>query len=412
MNLEPVIHVSAARARLQASLSVIDGYESVLLADSIGRCLLDPILAPFDVPACAVSAMDGYAVHAETGRLAPFSLTVTGTALAGHPAAVAVDGHTTVRIMTGAVLPDGADTVVMQEQVELRAHEAHFVHAITPGSNVRLAGEDLARGDIAVAAHRRLTASDMQRAASLGHAALRVRRRLKVALLSSGDEIRPIGAPLAEGTVYDSNRQFLLAALRQLGVSLLDFGIVADDPNRIEDMLDQALHNADLLITTGGASRGDADYVSALLQRLGDTVFAGVAMKPGRPTRLTLVKRPVNLAGLAPQLAVLSLPGTPGAMLTAFTVFATEAIELMQGSRRLGRRFSARLDGSLRGHPERTEYLPARLSYDSEGAIATAPIRRDGSARVAFDASIDALVELAPGAYEKRPGDPVALIVL
>ncbi len=382
------------------------------LADSAGRILCEPILALVNVPICRVAAMDGYALAGNPVRALPFSLAVVGTALAGHAASVGVDATSTVRIMTGAVLPTGADSVVMQEDVQVLEGRVQFSHAVVTGQNVRWPGEDLAVGDIAVAARRRLNAADVQRAASLGWTTLQVRRRLKVALFSSGDEVRPIGAPLAENMVYDSNRQFLIAALKDLDVSVLDLGIVADHQAPIAAALEHASQTADLLITTGGASRGDADIVSQLLERLGHTVFAGVAMKPGRPTRLTLLKRSPAPGPLAPDLAVLSLPGTPSAMLTAFHVFATEAIDLMQGIGGTARRFSARLDGSLMGHASRTEYVPARLTYDSDGAIVTAPIRRGASAAGVFDASIDALVELPAGIYQKRPGDAVAVMLL
>ena len=412
MNPDRAISVGEARERITAAVAEITETEVVDLADCIGRILLAPIRSQVDVPVCPMSAMDGYALAADPDRAVPFTLLIAGTALAGHPASVAVDLTNTVRIMTGAVMPTGSNAVVMQEQADATGGRVQFQQSVAAGHNVRLAGEDLAAGDVAVPSARRMNAADLQRAASLGHATLRVMRQLRVGLFSTGDEVQPVGAPLADGAVYDSNRQFLLAALNTLNVQVVDLGIVSDHPDSITAAFQQALRTVDLLITTGGAARGAADYTSQLLQQLGRTIFAGVAMKPGRPTRLTLLNRSRAAAGLGDELPVLTLPGTPFAMLTAFTVFATDLIDLMQGSQPRLRRFSARLDGGLMSHANRTEYLPARLRYDLHGAIATAPIRRSSTAGDRFDASIDALVELPAGLYEKRPGDPVAVILL
>jgi molybdopterin molybdotransferase len=420
MNHEPVIEVGEALKRIGDVLGAVPGEEEVALEDALGRFLIEPLHANLNVPERATAAMDGYALRAAdaAGKKPPFALENIGTVLAGHSPGRALSSGQCVRIMTGALLPDGADSVVMIEDTALADGTVIIASRVLPGSHVRLAGEQLALGDVALDAGRALAPADLQVAAMLGHASLKVRRRPRVAVFSSGDEVQPLGTNLKQGAVYDSNRQFLLAALSSIGVDILDLGIVRDERALISRAIDTAAASADVLITTGGASRGDADHVSRLLQERGTTVFAGVAMKPGRPSRLTLCSRgepaPLEVAQQSEVLPVFALPGSPAAMLTAFYVLVAPGLALLSGAGRFSsRRIKARLEGSLDASRGRTTYIAARLEFGDQGALA----RPSGKTRpvlpgARLEAGLDGLIELSEQHGARQHGDSVTVLLV
>jgi molybdopterin molybdotransferase len=258
MSHEPPIPVAVALSRVMETFDAVDGSEVVDLPCALGRILIEPLVAPVDVPALATSAMDGVALCARDieGKALPLELTLLGRVLAGHLPDLRPGPGQCVRIMTGALLPEGCDTVVLQEDIVLLDGAVRIVEPVTPGANVRRPGEQWCSGDVCLDAGERLRPADLQTAAMLGLSPLRVRRAPRVAILSSGDEVQALGSSLHEGEVFDSNRQFLLAALAQLGVTVIDLGIVADAADLLATAVARAALEADLLLTTGGRSRG------------------------------------------------------------------------------------------------------------------------------------------------------------
>ena len=276
--------IADARRTMLDAVRPVTGWESIPLSDALGRVLDRDVVAPFDVPAHDNCAMDGYALRA--ADLAPAGgtrLTVVGTALAGKAFSGSVGAGQAVRVMTGAVLPPGADLVVPQESTHAEGDTVEFPAGARVGQNVRRAGEDLARGQAALRAGRRIGPADLGLLASLGIAEVAVRRRIRVAIVSTGDEIASIGRALGPGEIYDSNRYTLTAALRRLDVELLDLGVVRDDPVALDHAFRNAAEAADAVITSGGVSVGEADFVKQLMTRLGAVHFWKIAIKPGRP---------------------------------------------------------------------------------------------------------------------------------
>ncbi|AXF15123.1 molybdopterin molybdotransferase MoeA [Paraburkholderia caledonica] len=327
--------VSAAQAITRQWATPVTAVERVALRDALDRVLAADIVSPIDVPSHVNSAMDGYAFNGVALRSGAQSveLTVVGKALAGHP----FDGHVgaaqCVRVMTGACVPEGCDTVVPQELVERNADSASIMFAadaVEAGANRRLAGEDLARGHVALHAGRVIRASDLGLLASLGIGEINVRRRLRVAFFSTGDELRSVGEPLDPGAVYDSNRYTLFAMLRRLNVEALDLGVIRDEPAALEAALRSAAESADVVLTSGGVSVGEADFTRQLLQTFGDVAFWSLAMRPGRPLAFGRVWSGEH-PGLGRPALFFGLPGNPVAVMVTFYQIVREVLLLMSG---------------------------------------------------------------------------------
>lgn len=325
---DPQLSVAEARAAIHRALVPIEGEECVPLEAAAGRVLAADLLSPIDVPAHDNSAMDGYAfAGAQLQPGGALTLAVGPTVFAGKPFDGSVAPGQAVRIMTGAVMPAGADTVVPQELVRLEADRVSIPPGtIQPGENLRRAGEDLARGKPALRAGRVLRPADLGLVASLGFDRVTVRRRLRVALFSTGDELRAPGQPLDPGCIYDSNRAALRAALQRLGVDVLDLGLVKDDPAALQATFERAVAEADAVVTSGGVSVGEADHTRALMARMGEVGFWKVAMRPGRPFAFG----PLRHAGRTAWL--FALPGNPVAALVTFYAFAREALQALAGA--------------------------------------------------------------------------------
>ena len=278
--------VGAAQAIVLQWVTPLAASERVPLREALARVLAEDVISPIDVPAHDNAAMDGYAfagaaLPAADGRL---TLTVCGKAFAGHPYTGAVATGQCVRIMTGAPMPAGCDTVVPQERVEIQGESVTFEASdVTSGANARRKGEDLARGGVALTSGRVLHACDIGLLASLGLVEASVKQRLRVAYFSTGDELRSPGEPLSPGAIYDSNRYALGAMLQRLNVEAIDLGVVRDDPAALSATLKLAAETADVVLTSGGVSVGEADFTRSQLQTLGDVSFWGLAMRPGRP---------------------------------------------------------------------------------------------------------------------------------
>lgn len=275
-----LLPIEEALARICSQLQPVQETEIIQLQDALDRVLASSIAAPINVPGGDNSAMDGYALRAQDCCGA---LTLIGEALAGHPFAEKVNAGQAVRIMTGALIPAGADTVVMQENVQRDGDQLTLTQAPQLAENIRRAGEDIAVGSQVLAAGHRLNALDIGLLASLGLKQVNVVRRLRVALLTTGDELLCAGAKPEAGKIYDSNRPLLAALLTRLPVDVLDLGIIADDLNALRSAFTQAMQQADVVISTGGVSVGDADYTKNILAELGEIDFWKIAMKPGKP---------------------------------------------------------------------------------------------------------------------------------
>jgi molybdopterin molybdotransferase len=352
------LSVGEARQTIAAALRPIAGIETVPLSAALGRVLAADVISPIDVPAHDNSAMDGYALAGSALR--PDAETVlrsVGTLFAGAPYAGRVASGECLRIMTGAVLPDGLDTVV---PVELCRVEGELVHiapgSLRPGENRRRRGEDLPAGRPAVSAGRVLGPAELGLVASLGLGQLQVFRRLRVALFSTGDELRTLGQPLDPGTVYDSNRHSLMAAVQRLGMEVVDLGLVADDRAALQATLEAAVAQADVVLTSGGVSMGDADHTRDVLAQMGEVAFWKVAMRPGRPFAFGPLQGP----GSARPTWLFALPGNPVAALVTFYVFAREALlQLAGASPRPMPVLQARCTSAIRKRPGRTEFQRA-----------------------------------------------------
>ena len=294
-----------------------DESQDVYLFDALGRILAQDVISPISVPAHNNSAMDGFAFDASQ-LLAnqPLTLRVVGTAVAGKAWQGKVNAGECLKVMTGAILPDGLDTVVPQELVQIAS--AHDITSITlpanlvkAGDNRRLAGEDLMQGQTALKAGQRLTPAALGLIASLGLPDVRVHRRLRVAYFSTGDEVLSLGDAPREGAVYDSNRYTVFGLLTRLGCEVIDMGVVRDDPALLEAAFAQAARESDAIITSGGVSVGEADFTKAMMKKLGDVAFWKIAMRPGRPMAVGRIGKSV----------LFGLPGNPVAVMVTFLAF-------------------------------------------------------------------------------------------
>lgn len=360
-NALPVAQAQEFIARLVPRVQAV---EKLAIRSALGRVLARDIVSPIDVPAHDNSAMDGYALRgADLAAAGDTVLPVAGTGFAGAQFDGSVPAGHCVRIMTGAVMPAGLDTVVPQEFCRVDG-ERVLVPAgvVRTGDNRRLAGEDLARGEAALQAGRLLRPADLGMVASLGLAEVPVRRRLRVAFFSTGDELRSIGEPLDDGCVYDSNRYTIHAMLTRLGVELLDLGVVRDDPAALEQAFRDAAASADAVITSGGVSVGEADHTKQVMKRLGDVLFWKIAMRPGRPMAIG------RIAAGEHQAILFGLPGNPVAVMVTFYAFVRDALLAMSGATvEPLPMLQAACTEAIRKKPGRTEYQRGIVSRGPAG---------------------------------------------
>ena len=358
MSSKTSLTIAEARQILFETLSPVTGWESVPVRQALGRVLFKDVVAPFDVPAHTNSAMDGYAVRiGDLSQEGETRLAVIGTAFAGNAFTGEVGAGQAVRVMTGAVLPNGADTVVVQECVRVEGDALFIPAGQAAGQNVRLAGEDLARGNPALPAGKRLGPAEIGLLASLGIGEVIVRRRLRVAFFSTGDEIASISQPLRPGEVYDSNRYTLYGLLSRLGVELIDMGVVRDDPVALERALLDASAQADVILTTGGVSVGDADYVRELIARNGEVSFWKLNIKPGRPLAF----------GRVGKVWLFGLPGNPVSAMVTFCQVVSDALLTLMGCSPLPERpvFSVPCVSRIDKSPARREFARGILFADN-----------------------------------------------
>jgi len=389
-----------AARRIEALVSPVTEYERVAVRSALDRTLAKDVYSTVNVPAHTNSAMDGYALRsadlpADGSRA---TLKVIGTAWAGRPYHGSAKGKQCVRIMTGAKMPDGLDTVIMQEQVECVDDTILIGSGHKPGQNVRQAGEDLAVGAVAVSAGTRIDPAELGLFASLGVAEVEVARRLRVAFFSTGDELRSIGEPLAEGEIYDSNRYTLHGMLTRLGVELLDMGVIADQREAIGDAFRRAASMADVIITTGGVSVGEADYVKEILAETGTVDFWKLAIKPGRPLAFGTVR----------DAFFFGLPGNPVAVMVTFYEFVQPALRRMMGQQGLRpARFRVPCRSRLKKRPGRMEFQRGLLQVADNGSLSVSRTGAQGSGMLSSMSSANCFIILPTDSGSVEPGDMV-----
>jgi len=352
--------VAKARAYIRAFLTPIAAVERLHIRAALGRVLGEDVTSGIDVPGHDNSAMDGYAFRqADLKAGGDDALKVIGAAFAGRPFAGQVSAGEAVRIMTGAVMPAGADSVVMQERVSVAGDMVRIPAGQQRGQNVRLRGADIARGGTVFKRGQVLRPAEIGMLASLGIGEVSVTRRLRVAFFSTGDELVPIGNPLAAGQIYDSNRYTIHAMLRRLDCEVMDMGLVRDDPAAIERAFSQASRAADVVITSGGVSVGEADFVKQILNQLGEVLFWKIAMRPGRPLAY----------GKLGQAHFFGLPGNPVSAMVTFYQFVREALLVLMGvpDPQPVPTFKAVCTSPIKKAPGRTEFQRGILSSGADG---------------------------------------------
>jgi molybdopterin molybdotransferase len=362
--------VAKAREFIQQFLNPVSVFETLALAESLGRVLAEDITSPSNVPNYNNSAMDGYALKATD--VSASCLMVIGTAFAGKAFEGTVADGQCVRIMTGGAIPKGADTVVVQEKTVVDGKFINIIEAPKPHANVRYAGEDLKLGQTVLATGHLMRPADLGLIASLGIAEVRAYRKLKVAFFSTGDELVSVGQPLQTGQVYDSNRYTLFGMLTKLGVEVTDMGAIADDPILLENTLLSAVTQADVVITSGGVSVGEADYMKLLLAKHGQVMFWKVAMKPGRPLAY----------GKVGSAHYFGLPGNPVAVMVTFYQFVRDALLRLMGQSSPVPlpMFSVQCTQAIKKMTGRTEFQRGILFADTDGSWRVKPTGAQGSA--------------------------------
>jgi molybdopterin molybdotransferase len=397
------ICVEEAQHRIHASIRPLDGIERLDIRAAVGRVLGQAVYSTVDVPGHTNSAMDGYAVASTSLPVRGHrELTVVGTSYAGHPFAGVVDVDQCVRIMTGAVIPDGADTVVMQEHTEqLSGDRIRIDDRNRPGQHVRPAGEDIRRGDLVAAKGRRLSPADLGLLASLGVNEVPLTRRPRVAFFSTGDELRSVGETLATGEIYDSNRYMLYGMLTRLGVEVIDMGVIRDQPEATRSAFRLASDKADVTITSGGVSVGEVDYVRNALTELGRIDFWKVAMKPGRPLAF----------GSLGDSWFFGLPGNPVSVMATFYLFVQPAIRYLMGEIHVEPlTLKARCEAVLRKKAGRTEYQRGILSTDPEGQLMVGTTGPQGSGILTSMSRANCFIVLPMACESVEPGTLVSVI--
>lgn len=396
----------AALDRVLAAAPVIAETRRVPLREALGRVLAGDVRSQINVPGHTNSAMDGYALHSRdlpSGGAADFE--VAGSAFAGRPFDGAVRAGQCVRIMTGGVMPDGCDTVVIQEHAEADGGRVRINAGHRAGQNVRRAGEDIAAGAVALKRGRRLMAADIGLLASLGVGEVGVVRELRACIFSTGDELRPVGAALKTGELYDSNRYTLSCMLGRLGAQVSDLGVVRDDRGALREAFARGARDCDAVITSGGVSVGEADYTKRTLDELGEVGFWKVAVKPGRPFAFGKLR---NHGGGA---CYFGLPGNPVSVMATFYMLVQPALRKMAGETDIEPlKLRARCVSALRKRPGRAEFQRGILSVGADGAAAVESTGAQGSGMLSSMSRANCFIFLPDEAGDIAAGGEVTVL--
>ena len=397
-----MISLAEALTRIEARVRAVLACERLPIRDCLNRVNNEAVKSPRDVPPSPNSAMDGYALAIDSlvdGGVA--ELEQIGSAYAGKPFAGRCGPGQCVRIMTGALIPDGADAVVMQEQAEIAGNGRIRIDADhRVGENMRQAGEDIQRGETVIDAGVRLNPADLGVLASLGIAQLQVKRKPVVAFFSTGDELAAVGTPLQPGMIYDSNRYSLHGMLARLPVDSIDLGVVRDNPQAMREALTEAATRADLIVSTGGVSVGEADYIKPALADLGSTEFWKIAIKPGRPLTFGEIGNSIFMG----------LPGNPVAVMVTFSQFVVPAIDVLCGAHmRPPLLMPARALDRLRKKPGRTEFQRGIASLDANHRWQVGKTGKQGSGILTSMSRANCFIVLPDDNAGVEPGDEVSI---
>lgn len=394
-----ILTVDEALAEIKKRIVPLKNYQTVILPNALGRTLAEPVISPMNVPGYKNSAMDGYALAAvDLPARGSKELKIAATAFAGNPYSGKIAAGECIRIMTGAKVPDSVDTVIEQEKVQLNGESIIIDDSNRAGQNVRHIGEDIAKDSVVLPAGSILGAAQMGVLASLGIASLQIRRRLRVAVFSSGDEIRSIGEALDGSQIYDSNRYTISSLLKNLGAEVIDLGVVPDTEADIRQTLEEASLASDMIITSGGVSVGDADYIKQGLEAEGEMCFSKLHLKPGRP--LTF--------GRINQAVFFGLPGNPVAVMVTFMYFVRPAVRLLMGNHDNGLpSFEVSCLSDLRKMPGRTEVQRGILEHDSVHGMIVRSTGKQGSGVLSSMSSGNCFIYLPHHSGSVSVGDKV-----
>jgi molybdopterin molybdotransferase len=397
--------VEIAIAQIKAQTQAIQVTQQIPTENSLGLVLAEPLRSDINVPPHNNSAMDGYAVRAQDIQPnAVNKLTIIGRCLAGETFTGEVIAKSAVRIMTGAPMPDGYDTVLLQEHIERQEEQIVFNTAeklVSQGQNVRYAGEDIKQGDVILNKGRHITAADMGLIASIGIASVLTYRPITVAFFSTGDELQSISQPLEAGQIYDSNRYTLRGMLIRLGVRYWDMGVIADNPDSLRSAFIQASEKADVIISTGGVSVGEADFTKAILTELGSVNFWKIAMKPGRPLAFGKVNGKLFFG----------LPGNPVSVMVTFYQFVQQALRECMGETEATPplMLQAKAQQKLRKRPGRVEYQRGILSTNKTGELIVSGTGDQGSGILTTMSRANCFVILAMQTTTVEAGEMVTV---
>ena len=367
----PMLSIEDALARIKNTIHPLKASETVLLKDALGRILSEAVYAPINSPNETNSAMDGYAFSsAEITKGREFSLNLIGTSWAGRPFKGVLQAGQCIRIFTGAVVPSEADSIIMQEHVESDGQWIHFPIDTIGGQHIREVGEDMQQGSLLFASPKKLNAIDLGLLASAGVCEVSVSRPVKIAFFSTGDELTELGKPLFSGQIYDSNRYALHGLLNDINYIATDMGVIGDDKQLLEESFIEAAKNHDVIITTGGVSVGEADYVKEILSRCGEVNFWKIAIKPGKPLAF----------GKIGDCYFFGLPGNPVAVIVTFQYIVSPALKHLLGATETKTiKLAAICTSTLKKAPGRQEYQRGILTQDAVGNFFVASSGKQGS---------------------------------
>ena len=399
--------VERARALIRTFLMPVTATERVHIRQALHRVLATDVVSPLDVPGHDNSAMDGYAIRfADLNAAGETTLTRIGESFAGKPSSATVGPGQCVRIFTGGVMPQGADSVVMQERATIDGERVRVAAGALAkaGQNRRFAGEDLKSGQVVFEAGQFVRPAELGMLASLGIGEVTVFRKLRVAYFSTGDELKSVGTPLSAGEIYDSNRYTLYGMLSRLHCDAIDMGVIPDAPDAVERAFASAAGCADVVVTSGGVSVGEADFVKTLLDKLGEVLFWKIAMKPGRPLAY----------GRIGNAHFFGLPGNPVAVMVTFYAFVQDALKILQGQRAIAAMptFKVPLAAPIRKVPGRTEFQRAILAQDASGAWTVRTTGDQGSGILSSMSRANCFVVLPPNTGNVAAGETVDVQLL
>ena len=404
----PLMTVADAEAMIAARIGPVTGTMQVTLKDARSRVLAQDVISPVNLPPFDNSAVDGYAVrHADLAAEGITRLSVVDRVQAGSPAMHPISPGTVIRIFTGAPMPAGADTVFMQEDCTVDGDFVVLPPGLKPGANRRKSGEDVKHGSVVLKAGTRLSAHHIGMAAATGLTHLNVRRRVRVALFSTGDEVAEPGTPLQPAAIYDANRPLLFEMASTLGAEVTDLGILPDDPETLQIALRNAASDHDLVLTSGGVSTGEADYVRLAVEAIGTLVFWRVAIKPGRPVALGVL--PGGTSGH--QAAFAGLPGNPVAAFVTFARIVRPLLLRLAGAAYEPLiAFPVRATFAYKKKSGRREYVRVSLRCGDDGALEAVKYAQDGAGVISSLTQTDGLAELTEDMVSVAPGQTIGYL--